>query len=312
MVAATWEEARREVLTGTDVAAIAGPPSRIPGSYKTELQVWLHKAGYSLPFRGEPGKLRLGNLLEGVVAQVYAHDLKRRLRGAAASDQLWGDENILLLPSADGRDRVLVTDPVLPFGGTPDFLIMPADDAPARGWGVLEVKTGGLNMLPLWNKGVPLGHRIQAMWYAGLLGLSWYAVAALIGGQHLFLREFEVNPQELAWLRARAAAWWKRYVEGNETPPCAAEDLETVRDLYPEGSGGRVELEPRWEVVWNRAVALRGAANDAILEHDALRAQVLMAMGTAEEARVAGTDVGWTRYVDDNGNRTLRSKRWKQ
>lgn len=312
MVATTWEAARREVLTGTDAAAIAGPPRRIPGSYKTEFQVWAHKAGYALPFTGDPEKVRLGNLLEGVVAQVYEHDLRRRILSfdgpLAVDPSLW----VHKLPSADGRLRCLLTEDDQPFGGTPDFLIEPADDAPARGWGVLEVKTGGLKMLPMWQKAVPLGHRIQAMWYAGILGLSWYAVAALIGGQHLFLREFEVNQRELAWLRARAAVWWARYIDGTEIPPCDADDLDTVRELYKGGAGGRVELEPHWEFAWERLSELRAKAASVEVEHRGLRAEVLMAMGTAEEARVAGTDVGWTRYADDNGNRTLRSKRWKQ
>jgi predicted phage-related endonuclease len=308
----TWEDARRAVVTGTDAAAIAGPPHRIPCSYKTELQVWAHKAGYTLPFRADAGKLRMGNLLEGVVAQVYAHDLQRRLSDLANPSRFWRPETQLwLLPSTDGRERYFIAEPDSHFGGTPDFLIEPAGDAPAAGWGVLEVKTAGLNMLPKWQKGPPLGHRIQCMWYAGLLGLAWGAVAGLVGGQHLFLYEFAVDPAELAWLRARAARWWKRYVEGNEVPPTDAADLATVRDLYPTSGGGRVELPPEFEALWHRQEANRSQVYALDLEHDAAKARVLLAMGSAEEARVAGAAVGWTHYTSESEARTLRRKTWK-
>jgi putative phage-type endonuclease len=148
-----WLEARRSVITATDIGAIAGV-----SKWRSALDVFNDKMGIG-PEVEENEAMRWGKALEPVVADRYAAENKVRLIDGVFVKRDW-------------------------MGGTPDRIIIGEDGANRYG---LEIKTGSLWTAKEWgDEGtdhVPDSYLLQCAWYMALTELSRWDVAVLLGGQ---------------------------------------------------------------------------------------------------------------------------------
>jgi putative phage-type endonuclease len=218
---------RRSGIGSSDIAAIMGL-----NKYRTPLDVWEEKTGRSEP-EDLSGKIEVaaGNALEETVAQFYAREY---------------DCAVLPLPEefAQGEapflcniDRV-ATPPGTGAEAPPEFLAALAAGRMPEDATIVECKVsfGG----EPWDE-PPEHYQAQALWQRGVFPhTSGAAVAALFLGHS---RGFKAYPlpddrEAVAAMRAYAADWWKKFVEGDTPPPAITEEdakkLWTRPDALPE------------------------------------------------------------------------------
>lgn len=88
-------------------------------------------------------------------------------------------------------------------------------------WGVLECKTAGWHMSPLWrdDEEAPIDYQVQVQAQLDITGLAWGYLACLVGGQRTQLKRIERNPAFAEMMRAQCGEFWAIYQSGAELPP---------------------------------------------------------------------------------------------
>lgn len=258
----SWHEARRRGLGGSDMAAVMGL-----SRYTTALDVWLDKTGQGVP-REETPAMRMGTLLEPVVAALWAGETGARIRRR---------------PQAHDKQR-----PYL-LGNLDRWAALPDGKA-----GPLEIKT--TQRASDWADGaVPDEAAIQLQHYVALTGAAQGWAACLVSGRDLVWREVARDDALIEAIRAAAAAFWP-LVE-SRTPPDPERwtcSMDAVRALYPTAQRETAELP---DVAGELAAQLldakaRAKAADAEAEH--LQATLCMMMGDAAKASAGGYRLNWT------------------
>lgn len=176
---------RETFIGGTDAVRIAGL-SPFGGAYA----VWLEKIrGFRPAITQEHRRaLRLGQYLEGYVADVLQEDLGEPLRPGE-----------------------FVQDAEVPyFGGNVDRFT--ESGIP------VEIKTYGFNTDI--SNGPPIYWKAQLQWYVGISGKD-HGILATYARHSNDLTVFRVShdPDLYDYLRSCAVDFWERYVEGGEEPP---------------------------------------------------------------------------------------------
>lgn len=283
---AEWLTARRTGIGSSDAPAIveALPPTWRRGP----LEVYLEKIGEA---EGKPPSIamRRGTLLEPLVAQLYAEAHPDRTVSDADGRLFRSREQAHLLASPDRW----VTDP-------------------ARGLGVLELKTASVWASETWQGAAPPLHvMVQVQHQLLVLGASWAAIAVLIGDDPILTWDVTRDDAFLAVYVAHARAFWQA-VERREPPPAAAASLDTLKRLYPTVEPTTIDLPPvaaEWhrQRVEGEALITRGQN----LRDDAT-AQLLGAMGSAECARIPGEDIAYTRKVINRASYVVKESQYVQ
>ena len=136
-----WLEARRQGVSGSDIAVIMGA-----NPYKSEVQLLMDKLGVGKPFTGNAAT-RAGQRLEPLVANW------------------WAKRNQQII--TNGAFTVSQEDPR--FIGTPDFLTV---------FGGIDTKTGGQHV---YKSGCPKYYEYQARWYNMIHGGDrWDIVTCIV------------------------------------------------------------------------------------------------------------------------------------
>lgn len=213
-----WLEARRQVITATDISAILGM-----NPYKSPAEVWQDKKGLKAD-REPNAAMEWGNRLEAVIAQK------------------WSEENPGI-PMAPGE---FVRDADRPLGCTPDFL--------AGADILLEVKTASeiVGRREFGEPGsdfVPRQYWLQCQFQLARTGRSICILAVLIGGRDYREYRIPADPAIQAEMDRRAVEWWQTYVENDCPPPFDGSDSSdsVLRSLFPVDSGDELQATPEQE-----------------------------------------------------------------
>ena len=200
MTIPTWHETRSAVITGSEIAAIAGL-----SKFCTPWQLHMRKAGRIADV--EESEAMVWGTLHEYAIRTRVQKLITPAGGYACE---WAGETIVSMVTLPPGVTCIqtTTHPVLVsedlgIGGTPDGLIN------LNGWGVFETKTVGERAFQQWERedspppfdGLPGATRIlpdsymmQVQTYMGLTGLKWSLVAVLVGGNRLECHRVEFNP----------------------------------------------------------------------------------------------------------------------
>jgi predicted phage-related endonuclease len=171
------------------------------------------------------------------------------------------------------------------LGGHPDQL---ATDE--RGPGIIEIKTADWLVFKQWGSEPPEHYLLQAIAYAGLAGRSWCDIVVLVGGNRLERFCYDFRPKIYAEIERRVEAFWQS-IEANDPPPADyTRDLDTIADLYREGTDEVVDLTA--DNLAHEAAAAFLFAKEARLEaekkEDAAKAELLDKLGAASVATLNG------------------------
>jgi putative phage-type endonuclease len=186
-----WLALRRTGIGGSDVGSIVGV-----NRYRSAYELWLDKTGRIPDLDlSDIDAVHFGIVFEDAVADRFAYRTGFRV---------WN-------PHATFRDRER------PWRlANPDRLMV--DDNGVIG--VLECKTTGLFAGDEWaNNQIPESYELQAVHYAGVLGLPYAYLAVLIGGQRLEYRRVDVDPGYVADVDQVTATFWLDHVVKDEPPP---------------------------------------------------------------------------------------------
>jgi predicted phage-related endonuclease len=171
------------------------------------------------------------------------------------------------------------------LGGHPDQL---ATDE--RGPGIIEIKTADWLVFKGWGSEPPEHYLLQAIAYAGLAGRSWCDIVVLVGGNRLERFCYDFRPKIYAEVERRVEAFWQS-IEANDPPPADyTRDLDTIADLYRDGTDETVDLTA--DNLAHEAAAAFLFAKEARLEaekkEDAAKAELMDKMGAASVATLNG------------------------
>lgn len=172
------------------------------------------------------------------------------------------------------------------LGGHPDRRVI----CPKRGPGILEIKTADWLVRKQWGDEPPMHYLLQSQSYQGLDGVQWGDVLVLVGGNKLERFCYSFRPKIYAEIEKRVAAFWQS-VEANEPPPADyARDLETLTDLYREGSDETIDLtgDNLAADAAHRFLWAREARTKAQAEEDTAKAELLDKLGTASVGMLNG------------------------
>jgi hypothetical protein len=131
------------------------------------------------------------------------------------------------------------------------------------------------------------------MAYAGLAGRAWCDVLVLVGGNRLERFCYDFRPKIYAEVEKRVADFWQS-VEANDPPPADyTRDLDTITELYREGTEEVVDLTAD-NLAHEAAAAFlfaKEARLDAEKREDAAKAELLDKLGSASVATLNGFTV---------------------
>jgi predicted phage-related endonuclease len=175
------------------------------------------------------------------------------------------------------------------LGGHPDRRVI----CPERGPGILEVKTADWLIRKSWGDEPPMHYLLQSQAYQGLDKVAWGDVLVLVGGNKLERFCYDFRPKIYAEIEKRVADFWAS-VEADDPPPADyTRDLDTIGELYREGTDESVDLTG--DNLAHEAAAAFLFAKEARLEaekrEDAAKAELLDKLGTASAALLNGFTV---------------------
>ena len=283
---ASWLEARRQGIGGSDAPAVLGV-----SRWKGPLAVYTEKLGIAEP-EEESAAMRWGRRLEAAIADAYQEETGRRVTDLGP-----------FTLTVHGAIPVLIA--------TLDRLV----ECPERGPGVLQIKTTGWPGAEDWQEEPPLEAQVQLQHEMEIAGVPWGSLAVLIAGREFRWTDLERNEPFARLMVDKELAFWKRVEEQEPPPPDALEATrEALRRLYPKDTGGTVVLPPE-AVEWDR---LRMEAKAQVKTWEAREAEaenfLKSAIGEAtfgllpgQEIRYSwkhGTRKGYT--VEETEGRTLR------
>lgn len=261
-----WQFARTFGLGGSDVAAACGL-----NPWKTPFQLWLEKTEKVRQDIDEATaeRMRWGHLLEPVILREF--DERHPEFVLTGGEGMYADrEHPWMFANVDGL----------------------AWHTSGQLAGIVEAKSAGHRSAAEWDDdAVPIHYVCQVQWYMRVLGAERCFVAALLDTNTFLERVIERDDDLIGDLVDGAAEFWG-YVQRDEAPPADGSDL-TRRALarWPSVPEQVVELDP----LWHKHIARRHELSEQIKLLEAERTgvdnQLRAEMGTAEEARLAGTKV---------------------
>lgn len=202
-----WLEARRSVITATDIAAISGVHP-----YKTPRLVYMEKKGLI----AEPetnAYMQTGTDLEPYIGARFARE-----RGL---EIVKGDFTVHPKHSH--------------FGCTPDYLT-------ADGEAVVECKWAGINAAQNFGEpgtdSVPEQYVCQVMWQMICTGRKMGYLAALLGTGMFHIYEIPYDARLASALMFQANQFWADYILNENPPPISGQDAdgELLKNQYPISS----------------------------------------------------------------------------
>lgn len=269
-----WLAKRRTGISGTDVSAILGI-----NPWASPLDVWLEKRNQAIP-KVQNMAMKLGNLLEPVVATLYADETGAELV----------DPGFLRHPSRDWHI------------GTPDRITVDGT--------LIEIKTArsGNDWGEPGTDQIPRQYLTQVAWYLSLTDLQEAHVAVLIGAsdyrRYVVHRDLELE----GVLLERCEAFWKNNVLAGQMPQVDGSETATkyITDRFPRNfeplrlaDSGEIALAQRLK-------AARDAKAAAEKQQDECENLLKIAIGDAE-----GIDLGALGKITWKNTKPRETVDWK-
>lgn len=250
---------RRTFVGGSEVAALFGVHP-----YLSKYELWMQKAG-----RLEPKDISKESYIK---AGLYLQD---GVAAWAAGEQDW---TIVRGPDAP------IIHPTIPGAGrTPDYYIEADVD---RGRGVLEVKTTDLWMAKQWDEAddPPLHWQLQLQDYIGQEGLTWGALAVLVGGNQLRIFPFNARPATFELLVRARREFWESIAADKPPAPDWAADAEAIERMNRAVNANRsidMSQDNRLNELVTEYHTAHSMADEAKSRMDAAKAEILTKVGDA-------------------------------
>lgn len=216
---AEWLAARRQHVTGSEIAALLGLHP-----WKSPYAVWAEKTGRKVGNDDlDSAVLHRGRRLEGLAAEMAAEALPpgTKIERNTVNEYYWH--------------------PGLRIGATPDIKAHNE-----MSLGAVELKSIEAGVYARrWPHGEPpLYVALQVLTAAKLLGAQWAAVGALRVG---FACEFDLTPVPLhdgVWARLQDAvgSFWQRVKDDTPPVPDYDRDAALIASLHPISSGTTIDL----------------------------------------------------------------------
>lgn len=273
---------RRTFLGGTCTAAHVGKHK-----YKTALAVYAEKAlGIDPDEDDERLIAEMGIALEPIARRQFSK-----------------------IMGMECRECPMVRHPLYPFiGGSPDGEFTDEDGA--------EIKTHGFATRDEWGEEmtdeIPDAYHVQCIKYCGLKGWKrCYVLAFDRDTAKCRLYCVEANPAYYEALVSLDVAFWKNHIEPKIEPKATRpEDLPIVRAIYSAPPADLVIATDEADEQAATYLQLQALEKNAKKELDALKAQLIQAIGNASGIQTAsGT---FTYKADKNGKRSLRAPSAKE
>lgn len=258
-----WLKLRKLGIGGSDAGAICGVNTR-----RTPYEVWAEKVNPTVPeWNDEPEYMTWGKLLEAPVREEFSrrtgievHPLPKMIRSV---------EHPWMLANVDG-----VTGPAEKLTGAYEG----KTTRRAQDWAIND--DGSVN--------VPLPYMVQGMHYLAVLDqLEVIHYACLIGGQELRIAEVQRDENLIADLIEIEENFW-RSVTNREPPPVSGGDVGVLKGRWKPTAGKSIALPDSFSKELKRRAEYADVATNAKAAMDEIDAQVMAAMGDAEEATLGG------------------------
>lgn len=268
-----WLAARRGGIGASEAAALLGL-----SRWTSPLQLWAEKRGLTPPSAETP-EMRRGRRLEPLVAEDVAAATGLTVLDHGRHTIAWSTETPCLYASLDREMRHPQLGPgVLECKTTKAYLGKHWPDAALSGFDT----TVGLGQ-------VPVDAFCQVQHQMLVTGAGWGILAAWIGLDDF--RYFMVAPHADMQARIAAAgvAFWAAVEAGAEPPAATADDLALVVQLHATTDKQLVMTLPPEAGAWDAAYAdACETYRKADKDREALKAQILQAMGEAGKAIAPG------------------------
>lgn len=258
-----WLEWRRGGIGGSDIGALLGL-----SRYQSPWSLWAEKCGL-LPSREESERLWIGREFEPVLAKLVEKHTGLYVTGeqtwCSHTDEPW------MRCTVDG----FLADAAELKGADLDSVL-----------GLAEFKTDARYG---WTE-VPHHIQAQCQWQMAVTGLPMVVLGVLFAGFKFETFTIERDEADIAFMAARARAFWFDHVVTGNPPPTDGSDatLDALAVVYPdEMPGSVVKLDGITDVVsaWTAAKAHAKHWNDAAKEAEAA---IKATLGDGETGTVNG------------------------
>lgn len=268
---AAWLQARNQDITASVAGALFAAHL-----YTTAYQIWAEKTGAIERDEAENAAMRRGRLLEPAAVQMLREERPE-----------WTVEY--------RQDNAYFRDPDLRVGATPDAFVQRPE---TYGQGICQFKTSSEEAFrKYWidpdtgDVEVPTWIAVQAIVEAKLTGATWASVAVMVVGRGIDMHVFDIPLHEAVWkaLVVKAREFWELTDTGGHPPLEWDRDGSTVIDVYRSTQPKRVNLTGDLEAdaIVGRFEGARADRRAAQKLEDVLRAQVIYALGNADEGETA-------------------------
>ncbi len=262
-----WLKARQQVITATDIGAIAGL-----SPYRGPHDVWLDKMGMAPEWKDNPA-MDWGRRLEGVVAERYAQDAGVELLQGEFIKREW-------------------------MGGTPDRLVKDKQLG-------LEVKTAGLHSAKNWGEDgtdeVPDSYAVQCHWYMALTGFPIWDIAVLIGGQDYRTYRLRRDDRIEKRLIEIGREFHEKHVLAKVAPPIDGSNgaADYLRSIFPKDSSAQIlTASPEVDKAARALIQAKARLNEIEAEIQLHENAIKAAIGEASGVRGEGWKVSWKKGKD--------------
>lgn len=266
-----WHALRKENVGGSEVAALFGL-----SPWMTRWELWQTKAG-NLEAPNLDGKdvIEIGRHMEDGIARLVS---KR---------QGWKIQKV----------RRYITHPTIKgMGCTLDYEIT----AHERGAAPLEIKWSAMGAR--FKDGLPLEVDLQGQAQLAVLPRRKWVGFGVLAGRKPMPFERDRHEGAIAKIEAEVKAFWESIDDKNPPEPNFDRDLAVLKRLYAEVGTGTVkkfegEDGQRLADVCSDFLAVSKVARDEKKKRDALQAELLHLLQTAELAYCPGFEIKSTRSV---------------
>lgn len=253
-----WVEARRQLITATDIPVILG------------LSPWSSEADLADEKRGivEPPeattRMRLGSFLEPFIAALYTERTGIKVR----------------------RWKNLAVHPDIPWAAaSPDYHALRPDRR------LVELKRYARASVA---DGLPQYVEAQVQWQLGVTGYARADVAILTADELLDPFEVVADPAQFVDLVDIAADFRRRLADGG---PFARDAARIKRD-HPRDDGSTIEADPDVSAAVRDLINTRAALRNLEEREEVLKTAVQARMGDASTLVGSGFTITWKRSKD--------------
>lgn len=199
-----WLTVRRRGVGGSEVAAILGM-----SKYTSPIEVYLDKRG----------ELPLDRPQHPDLVEAAYWGLAQEPLIASAFGNRTG------LTVVEGPGTLAHVERRWMLANVDRYVLDAGESTPSS---LLEIKTRSAYQLDEWTNGIPDGPALQTHWYLAVTGYSHAHVAALLGGNRLFVHRVERDETLVEQLIAIVGEFWQGVIDGR---PPAVDGSEATEEL---------------------------------------------------------------------------------